>query len=105
MEVKNPIRKRLNKGFSLITIVCCIALVLCDIAIFAMSSQYEHAMSSYGFSQGDIGKAMVTFSEARSSLRAVISYKSTTEINSEKKEYQTKKQLLIPILVRWKKAW
>lgn len=93
MEVKNPIRKRLNKGFSLITIVCCIALVLCDIAIFAMSSQYEHAMSSYGFSQGDIGKAMVTFSEARSSLRAVISYKSTTENNSEKKEYQTKKQL------------
>lgn len=93
MEVKNPIRKRQNKGFSLITIVCCIALVLCDIAIFAMSSQYEHAMSNYGFSQGDIGKAMVTFSEARSSLRAVISYKSTTEINSEKKEYQTKKQL------------
>lgn len=93
MEVKNPIRKRLSKGFSLITRVCCIALVLCDIAIFAMSSLYEHGMSNYGFSQGDIGKAMVTFSEARSSLRAIISYKSTTEINSEKKEYQTKKQL------------
>ncbi len=93
MEVKNPIRKRLSKGFSLITRVCCIALVLCDIAIFAMSSLYEHGMSNYGFSQGDIGKAMVTFSEARSSLRAVIGYKSTTEINSEKKEYQTKKQL------------
>ena len=93
MEVKNPIRKRLSKGFSLITRVCCIALVLCDIAIFAMSSLYEHGMSNYGFSQGDIGKAMVTLSEARSSLRAVISYKSTTEINSEKKEYQTKKQL------------
>ena len=93
MEVKNPIRKRLSKGFSLITRVWCIALVLCDIAIFAMSSLYEHGMSNYGFSQGDIGKAMVTFSEARSSLRAVISYKSTTQINSEKKEYQTKKQL------------
>lgn len=93
MEVKNPIRKRLSKGFSLITRVCCIALVLCDIAIFAMSSLYEHGMSNYGFSQGDIGKAMATFSEARSSLRAVISYKSTTQINSEKKEYQTKKQL------------
>lgn len=93
MEVKNPIRKRLSKGFSLITRVCCIALVLCDIAIFAMSSLYEHGMSNYGFSQGDIGKAMVTFAEARSSLRAVISYKSTTQINSEKKEYQTKKQL------------
>ncbi len=93
MEVKNPIKKRLNKGFSLITMVCCIGLILCDIAIFVMSSQYEHAMTNYGFSQGDIGKVMVTFSESRSSLRAVISYKSTTEINTEKKEYEAKKQL------------
>lgn len=104
MEVKNPIRKRLSKGFSSITRVCCIALVLCDIAIFAMSSLYEHGMSNYGFSQGDIGKAMVTFSEARSSLRAVISYKSTTEINSEKKEYQTKKQLFDTFLSEVEKS-
>lgn len=104
MKVKNPIRKRLSKGFSLITRVCCIALVLCDIAIFAMSSLYEHGMSNYGFSQGDIGKAMVTFSEARSSLRAVISYKSTTEINSEKKEYQTKKQLFDTFLSEVEKS-
>lgn len=104
MEVKNPTRKRLSKGFSLITRVCCIALVLCDIAIFAMSSLYEHGMSNYGFSQGDIGKAMVTFSEARSSLRAVISYKSTTEINSEKKEYQTKKQLFDTFLSEVEKS-
>lgn len=104
MEVKNPIRKRLSKGFSLITRVCCIALVLCDIAIFAMSSLCEHGMSNYGFSQGDIGKAMVTFSEARSSLRAVISYKSTTEINSEKKEYQTKKQLFDTFLSEVEKS-
>lgn len=104
MEVKNPIRKRLSKGFSLITRVCCIALVLCDIAIFAMSSLYEDGMSNYGFSQGDIGKAMVTFSEARSSLRAVISYKSTTEINSEKKEYQTKKQLFDTFLSEVEKS-
>lgn len=104
MEVKNPIRKRLSKGFSLITRVCCIALVLCDIAIFAMSSLYEQGMSNYGFSQGDIGKAMVTFSEARSSLRAVISYKSTTEINSEKKEYQTKKQLFDTFLSEVEKS-
>lgn len=104
MEVKKPIRKRLSKGFSLITRVCCIALVLCDIAIFAMSSLYEHGMSNYGFSQGDIGKAMVTFSEARSSLRAVISYKSTTEINSEKKEYQTKKQLFDTFLSEVEKS-
>ncbi len=93
MEVKNPIRKRLSKGFSLIALVSCIGLIICGIAIFVMSSQYESAMTNYGFSQGDIGKAMVTFSEARSSLRAVISYKNENEINSEKKEYEEKKKL------------
>lgn len=37
MNVKDPIRKRLNKGFLVISIVCCIGLVISDIALFAMS--------------------------------------------------------------------
>ena len=65
MNVKDPIRKRLNKGFLVISIVCCIGLVISDIALFAMSTSYNHAMANYGFSQGEIGKAMTVFSEAR----------------------------------------
>ena len=34
MNVKDPIRKRLNKGFLVISIVCCIGLVISDIAFF-----------------------------------------------------------------------
>ena len=57
MNVKDPIRKRLNKGFLVISIVCCIGLVISDIALFAMSTSYNHAMANYGFSQGEIGKS------------------------------------------------
>lgn len=50
MNVKDSIRKRLNKGFLVISIVCCIGLVISDIALFAMSTSYNHAMANYGFS-------------------------------------------------------
>lgn len=92
MNVKDPIRKRLNKGFLVISIVCCIGLVISDIALFAMSTSYNHAMANYGFSQGEIGKAMTVFSEARSSLRAVIGYNQTSQIAEEKKDYEARKE-------------
>lgn len=92
MNVKDSIRKRLNKGFLVISIVCCIGLVISDIALFAMSTSYNHAMANYGFSQGEIGKAMTVFSEARSSLRAVIGYNETSQIAEEKKDYEARKE-------------
>ena len=92
MNVKDSIRKRLNKSFAIISLVCSIGLVICDISLFAISSQYHNALTNYGFAQGDIGKAMTTFSETRSALRAVIGYDDESEINSEKKNYETKKK-------------
>ncbi len=92
MNVKDPIRRRLNRGFLIISIVCCIGLVISDIVLFAMSTSYNHAMTNYGFSQGEIGKAMTVFSEARSSLRAVIGYNETSQIAEEKKDYEARKE-------------
>lgn len=92
MNVKDSIRKRLNKSFAIISLVCSIGLVICGISLFAISSQYHNALTNYGFAQGDIGKAMTTFSETRSALRAVIGYDDESEINSEKKNYETKKK-------------
>lgn len=92
MNVKDSIRKRLNKSFAIISLVCSIGLVICGISLFAISSQYYNALTNYGFAQGDIGKAMTTFSETRSALRAVIGYDDESEINSEKKKYETKKK-------------
>lgn len=92
MNVKDSIRKRLNKSFAIISLVCSIGLVICGISLFAISSQYHNALTNYGFAQGDIGKAMTTFSETRSALRAVIGYDDESEVNSEKKNYETKKK-------------
>ena len=91
MNVKDSIRKRLNKSFAMISLVCSIGLVICGISLFVISSQYHNALTNYGFAQGDICKAMVTFSEARSSLRAVIGYTDMNEIADEQKNYETKK--------------
>lgn len=75
----------------MISLVCSIGLVICGISLFVISSQYQNALTNYGFVQGDIGKAMTTFSEARSSLRAVIGYTDMNEIADEQKKYETKK--------------
>ena len=73
------IKKRLNTGFKMVTGIATIAAVLGIIAMLVASGRYEYAMTNYGFSQGDIGKAMVTFSETRSALRAVVGYDEKKE--------------------------
>lgn len=91
MNVKDSIRSRLNKSFAIIAAICSAGLIACGIALFVISTQYHSALENYGFSQGDIGKAMTSFAEARSSLRAVIGYTDMDEITSEKNTYETKK--------------
>ena len=91
MNVKDSIRKRLNKSFAIIAAMCSAGLIACGVALFVISMQYHSALENYGFSQGDIGKAMVVFADSRSALRAVIGYTDMSEIVSEKNKYETKK--------------
>ena len=102
MNVKDPIRRRLNRGFLIISIVCCIGLVISDIVLFAMSTSYNHAMTNYGFSQGEIGKAMTVFSEARSSLRAVIGY---NELQKKRKITKQEKNHSRHIMLTLSSIW
>ena len=90
--MKDSIKKRLNKAFLIIALIGCFGIVICDVSMYVMCANYESAMKNYGFSQGEIGKAMVTFSETRSALRAVIGYKDSSEIEDAKNDYQTKKE-------------
>lgn len=68
------VQKRLTTGFVLVSLIASCAAVIGIIAMLIVSARYNHAMTYYGFSQGDIGKAMVMFAETRSSLRATIGY-------------------------------
>ena len=83
--MKESINKRLKKGFNVITLLGMIAL-------FVFSSKYESAMKNYGFSQGDIGMALVSFSETRSALRGAVAYSSKNQKNAQKELYDRKKE-------------
>ena len=92
-KIKNEnVRARVEKSFSIVIVMLGCAALVGIIALFAMTSLYEHALKNYGFSQGDIGKAMVTLAETRSSLRAAVGYVDTAEIADMKDTYDQKKE-------------
>lgn len=71
---KEKIEKRLTKSFVLVSAISAIAAIAGFIAVIAISNRYSYALKNFGFAQGDIGKALFTFADSRSSLRAAIGY-------------------------------
>lgn len=55
-----------------------------------MTRMYNNALTNYGFSQGDIGKAMTVFADARSDLRGAIGYDEEGIIKELKEDYYVK---------------
>ena len=82
MHKKLNIAERLNRSYKVICIVMGITALIGLVAMIAMSSAYSNAMVNYGFSQGDIGKAMVKFADTRSATRAAIGYYEPTAIEN-----------------------
>ena len=68
------IQERLKKCFTVVALLASIAGVIGAIMMLIIAAQYKHALTNYGFSQGDIGKAMIVFADARSAARGVIGY-------------------------------
>ena len=86
------IQERLKKCFTVVTLLASIAGVIGAIMVLIISTQYKHALTNYGFSQGDIGKAMIVFADARSAARGVIGYNDTDMIATMKQIHDEKKQ-------------
>ena len=68
------IQERLKKCFTVVALLASIAGVIGAIMMLIIATQYKHVLTNYGFSQGDIGKAMIVFADARSATRGVIGY-------------------------------
>lgn len=68
------IEKRLVRSFMMTAGIAAIGAIVGLIAMFVVSSRYSYALKNYGFSQGDIGKAMIVFADSRSALRAAVGY-------------------------------
>lgn len=86
------IKDRLTKGFMQVAVIASVAAVIGCIALFVMSSMYENAMENYGFSQGDIGKAMSTLADTRSALRGAIGYTDQETIDNMVSYYEADKE-------------
>ena len=86
------IQERLKKCFTVVALLASIAGVIGAIMMLIISAQYKHALTNYGFSQGDIGKAMIVFADARSAARGVIGYNDTDMIATMKQIHDEKKQ-------------
>lgn len=85
------IQKRLTVSFIMVSIIASVAGIVGAIAMSYIANQYNYALTNYGFSQGDIGKAMVTFADAHSATRAVIGYTDAAIVQSEVSNHDSKK--------------
>jgi len=66
------LRKRLLICFLLIAILGSIPGIVTTLCLQSNNEQYDYALINYGFSQGDIGKAMLMVSRARRCSRDII---------------------------------
>ncbi len=92
LNLKNmKIKKRLSVSFSLVLGIASIAAIVGCVAMLVISNRYSHALTYYGFAQGDIGKALTAFAETRSSLRAVIGYDREEDVQKVMNIHDEKK--------------
>ena len=80
---KRRIKERLTKGFLLASGIPSVVAVLVMVVLIVVAVVYSNSMRDYGFSQGDVGKTLTYFAEARSALRAVIGFDEEETIVSQ----------------------
>ncbi len=85
------IREKLSKSYLQVIFIASISAIVGIIALLVITRTYNNALNNYGFSQGDIGKAMTAFSGARSEVRAAVGYTDEDIISDAKDTYYTRK--------------
>ena len=87
MNNNQGIEKKLTTAIFKVSIIIAAAAVLGTVALVIISNRYSSALETYGFAQGDIGRAMFEFAEARSSLRAAIGFSDEAVIQTAVETY------------------
>lgn len=78
------IKERLVRGFAVASGIPAFVAAVALVAMIVVALRYSNALAVYGFAQGDVGKAMTYFAEARSTMRGVIGYDDEELIESLK---------------------
>lgn len=84
------IREKLSKSYMQVIFIASISAIVGIGALLIMTGMYNNALTNYGFSQGDIGKAMTVFADARSDLRGAIGYDEEGIVKDLKEDYYVK---------------
>ena len=89
---KKRLKERISSAIVMVALIVSISGVVGAVSGIVVSNRYNYALKNYGFSQGDIGKMMITFSDTRSYLRATIGYQDENLVNSCAENYEKKKE-------------
>lgn len=89
---KQSVKYRLKKNVTYATNLTSIAAIVAIIALLIVGTQYSNALQSYGFIQGDIGKAMTVLAGSQSSVRATIGYLDESAIKDQQDMYKQRKE-------------
>lgn len=92
IKEKQSVKYRLKKNVAYVTNLTSIAALVAIIALLIVGKQYSNALTSYGFIQGDIGKAMTVLASSQSSVRATIGYLDESAIKDQKNRYKQKRE-------------
>ena len=79
---KYRIKERLSYAFLMASGIPAAVAVMVLVVLIAVAAVYASALKNYGFAQGDVGKAMTYFAEARSALRGCIGYDELDAVQS-----------------------
>ena len=86
------IEKRLISSFRTTTLITSVTAIAAILVLLIVSSRYTHALRYFGFAQGDIGRAMILFTDTRSDTRAIVGYDDQSVINNLISQYDEDKE-------------
>lgn len=86
------IEKRLTSSFRITTMITSVAAIAAILVLLIISNRYTYALQYFGFAQGDIGRAMILFTDIRGDTRAIVGYDDQSVINNLISQYDEDKE-------------
>ena len=86
------IEKRLISSFRITTLITSVTAIAAILVLLIISNRYTYALQYFGFAQGDIGRAMILFTDIRSDTRAIVGYDDQSVINNLISQYDEDKE-------------
>ncbi len=86
------IEKRLTSSFRITTLITSVAAIAAILVLLIISSRYTYALQYFGFAQGDIGRAMILFTDTRGDTRAIVGYDDQSVVSNLISQYDEDKE-------------